>query len=1144
MAPGTPDATAGRKRRADAASLTSRGGGPKRFKPEIAVQRPPPTNTSSNNANEINVANFVKAREFEINAIERNMKAMRKTLSSRAFQQLPRHMRRRTASHNVKKVPKRSRRRAVREMRDDNTPTVSKRAKTPTRKMRLRLETARGLQRANQRAKVARRKKKEKEESEQSAKPKPKPKNKDKDQDPEKQVSIARIPKIKKNTLAKPPTATSKYKRRQVNKTWLPTHLWHAKRAHMTRPTEPLWRLAIPLRPTEKSYRPTHYASNSRGCVAWDMSYMSTVACVGTEHTLMNMLVALKFGADKNSGRLRRWKAGTRFAEGFVHTVEKGRLLGPATVLWAPGSEKPSQGLEEPDAQAKDETKSKRQKVKLDRKLLVQVHPSIFKEFWIELLRAAKMQKPQVLVEDLRFEIGSIQVMGPASKEALLAVLRQRHEPTEEDIALKTWKSLAGLSNPASLPQRAVLSFDIIDPRLDHPPKQIKMPTDQVSIDRLNEMLAEWPMDEARSTMNLMSYKARWLTSTKLPSQKAINRRQAAAGPGQPIAVIEKDPAIPIILIAHRPASTVPNTQGSWTVLLPWCAVDAVWRSLQYCPISTGRTPRFGGLEQTRQIAFEQSTPWFPADMPGTEAGKAWERTESEKRFDKWVRRPPSRRLRWDLVDIGLGRLGELGRGWACDWEYLFKDTKAKAEAESSTADPTAPPEAVAAKDSDVEMTEQPAERSRRRNTSSPETSPEPEDKVKTTPEPDVDYIQLTPDKAATLLKPRKFKSKSKAESDDTPAIATVRIRLLTKGTPEAGARVYRLPKLPLPPKPDAGMAPPTTKSPIRPATEGSGRDDSSSNPSGSLPASAEVHTSTLPAAISSSADLPPGAQPPPPSPSSAFSSLPQQPKSSSPSTLREKWLSLVPPSLYTSSAKTPSRNSTLQPSSKKPQPNDTNPHHVHSLRKEEHNLSLINVFPLRAPQEIIDKMNTYPSDAQVAEHEARMRLEELLKNDAVEMSKDGKTVKWDAAKGLVECPDKEDLVGFVTSGGYNLVEGRGTGVAGVWVQRVRQGWAEEDKETSAADNAQSDPSTSATSGSGGPSGLSGSAPTGSSGKKGHSSQSKGAEKQNGKPKSSNDGSVSAAAIQRERQIKERTLCIVRNAGSGVGRLGWWEVCE
>lgn len=98
--------SAGKKRRADG-PLTPRGA-PKRRKPEIAVQ--------SGKNGEINVTNFVKAREFEIKALEDNMKAMRKKLSSRAFQQLPRHMRRRTASHNVKKVPRRLRKRATKEV--------------------------------------------------------------------------------------------------------------------------------------------------------------------------------------------------------------------------------------------------------------------------------------------------------------------------------------------------------------------------------------------------------------------------------------------------------------------------------------------------------------------------------------------------------------------------------------------------------------------------------------------------------------------------------------------------------------------------------------------------------------------------------------------------------------------------------------------------------------------------------------------------------------------------------------------------------------------------------------------------------------------------------------------------------------------
>ena len=96
----------GKKRRAEGPPAARSA--PKRWKPDIPVQKRPPA--------EINIANFVKAREFEIKALEGNMKAMRKSLSSRAFQQLPRYMRRRTASHNAKKVPRRLRRRAVREV--------------------------------------------------------------------------------------------------------------------------------------------------------------------------------------------------------------------------------------------------------------------------------------------------------------------------------------------------------------------------------------------------------------------------------------------------------------------------------------------------------------------------------------------------------------------------------------------------------------------------------------------------------------------------------------------------------------------------------------------------------------------------------------------------------------------------------------------------------------------------------------------------------------------------------------------------------------------------------------------------------------------------------------------------------------------
>lgn len=65
---------------------------------------------------EIDVDKFVKAREFEIKALEQGIRNAKNILTERAFQSVPRDLRRRTASHNVKRVPKRLRRRAQREV--------------------------------------------------------------------------------------------------------------------------------------------------------------------------------------------------------------------------------------------------------------------------------------------------------------------------------------------------------------------------------------------------------------------------------------------------------------------------------------------------------------------------------------------------------------------------------------------------------------------------------------------------------------------------------------------------------------------------------------------------------------------------------------------------------------------------------------------------------------------------------------------------------------------------------------------------------------------------------------------------------------------------------------------------------------------
>ncbi|KZF20890.1 POPLD-domain-containing protein [Xylona heveae TC161] len=695
-----------------------------------------------NGNGELDVDRFVRAREFEIRALEDSMGRAKGALTTRAFQQVPRNLRRRTASHNVKRVPKRLRRRAGREMAEDNTPTVTARRRELTHHMRLRQNIASRLQRLGEKAKV------QKEASQ----------TRDDEQSLDRANTVRlQLPKIKRNTLKAPPKPVSKYRKRQIHKTWLPTHIFHTKRAHLTEPRYPLWRFAIPLRPSEKSYRPTHRASTARGAVAWDMSYMSTIGLEGTETSLEGMLKKLGVGQTAESHGLWekkgiKWRNGSRTWEGWVYKSNACPCdaIASVTIMWC---------ARNPTSEMATERSSKSP---LKRRIFIRVQPSAFLQLWDELVAIAKTQRPQISVEDLRFEIGSIEITGPASTEALLGTLKpsqaQEGGAYTSGSPEHTWLALNGLTNPAALPSCVLLGFNISDPRLHHPPRTVSKPGSECTADyELLRIMASWPPDNSQASPTLFDRTARLTASRQLPSQKAINRRKALALPGQYPEALPKDPRIPIIIYPSRNRSSV---QSTWTVLLPWKCVLPVWYSLMYYPLSSGGNVRFGGLNELRQVAFESSSPWFPGDYPGTRAGWEWELQERAKRKDDWTRRPKGKRIEWTSLDLGQGRKGEIGDGWACDWEVLFNakfNSDSKEQKTTSSSSDEKPAHSLAKSSSNDILS---------KRTQLPQALHDLG--VDTASRDDSSFLRA--------------------------ALCTVRINLLARGVPTSCARIYRLP--------------------------------------------------------------------------------------------------------------------------------------------------------------------------------------------------------------------------------------------------------------------------------------------------------------------------------------------------------------
>jgi ribonuclease P/MRP protein subunit POP1 len=719
---------------------TNKGRAAKRVKPLDARSILTQNADAALKNRELDLQAFLKSREFEIKALEDGMQRSKNSRTQRAFQQVPRDLRRRTASHNVKKVPKRLHNRATREMKEDNTPTIDTSKRKPgSSRARIRAETAKRL------GILAAKKRLQKSGTA-----------------PRGLETRVPRPKIRKNLLNDPPKPISKFRKRQIHKTWLPTHMWHAKRATMTEPKKPLWRFAVPITSTEKSYRPTHRSGGARGAVAWDMSYMSTIGLEGPVESLENVLKAVGIlDPALWEGKGEKWMTGKRSWAGWLTRENKDKRvqIGPSTVIWC-SSEQDS--TNEAGHMAKKKSL---------RRVFVRVHPAVFLEAWTELLRLSKMQRPAVHVEDLRFEIGSISITGPGSTEALIGILHPYHQADAQESHAKAFSSLAGVTNPGSLPANSVLAFSIMDPRLRYPPRPTKLPNpnDEEANFALLEMLSTWPADESSPSSTLFDRNARF-KATRLPAQKSINRRKGDAKPGGYPSIVPTDPPIPIMLLTSRTVSSA-ATQGTWTLLAPWKCILPIWYGLVHYPLSSGGNPRFGGLDELRQIHFEHGVPWFPADYPGTNAGFAWEAEEQNKRKAEWDRRPKGKRIEWDSLDLGAGRKGEIGRGWACDFERLCGVTPLlESTSATSTTQDTESSKAHPGKD----------------NVQSP-------------------IQHLTKDTFTHLL------SASDGELPQSSKVATVRITLINRGIATPCARIYRLPQALASKEPSTVSSPPAT---------------------------------------------------------------------------------------------------------------------------------------------------------------------------------------------------------------------------------------------------------------------------------------------------------------------------------------------
>ncbi|KTW30660.1 hypothetical protein T552_00375 [Pneumocystis carinii B80] len=502
------------------------------------------------------------------------MRCSRQLSAQRAFQSLPRFLRRRSASHNFKRVPKYLRIRAKNEIKNGN----ALKKKRIRRRKRMHLLTVHKLRKFGVRNVLA------------SEVPKD-----------ELNESNEDFPKVKK--------VKGRFYKRQKDKTWLPTHLWHVKRAKMLTK----WSYSIAKTPTGKSYRPTHKFANISGAVAFDTSYFCTICLWGEIENLKRVLQ--QFTASDSGVTRERYTRGTRFCQTMIYHKDSNflSLICPALFLW--------------------------QKIGDSQCVMIRFHPVAFKQVYIQIKEASCLEN--VKVEDCRFDIGGIDIHGPASTLALQCLFDVKMSDTISQI----WSEIKYVSQIKSLPIGIVIPLDIRDPRLTFPPRIINNDKGFSDVS-----IKSWK-DDLIPSSRLFDSEARMRCQKNQLSQQRINHLRSESSESS----VPYD--IPILLF---------RCEICWTILAPWNWITHLWHSLMHIP-----RVRFGGIQEKHQLEFEEGIPYFPSDYHGTLAGDENEKIEAQYREFEWKKKPPAKRVSWSSVVTKDGK-GELGNPFICDWSYLF----------------------------------------------------------------------------------------------------------------------------------------------------------------------------------------------------------------------------------------------------------------------------------------------------------------------------------------------------------------------------------------------------------------------------------------------------------------------------------------
>ncbi|KAG6900179.1 hypothetical protein C0993_001891 [Termitomyces sp. T159_Od127] len=496
------------------------------------------------------------------------------------------------------------------------------------------------------------------------------------------------IPKLGKNKRL---NRSELLARRQRDKLWLETHIWHAKRMKM----DNMWGYRLAVQPTEKSYRPSHRAS-VHGSIIHDASYHSIIELKGAETLLKRVLDA---SCDTNGPT-----AGSKRHDYRLCSYPFG-LISPVTVLWKPLPLKsasimspPQEGDNEkaypvpviqPPMKRKRKSKGKGKDKEQENSTLPDTeilrvvwiisHPSTYQDVLSSIRTSASLtleafrrenanKEVEIEISDLRGQVNVFEIMGPKSNQVLRGALDPVSQDKREDFK-RFWSQFTNMQTSAGMSRGTVVGFKVVDPRLKQNAKAQVPAAEHLSSTTIfpSAQLAQSDLwdEDVRTKLARPRYKKKDLDE----------RRSKLLIPGTPLNPERQDDRIPVLLVQRSLEVPESRTQGihGWTLIIPSGWSMAFFSSLTF----TGT--RVGGQRERQTQAFEAGTPYFPRDLPTSAGYGVYATARAKEEKGRWDRKPPAKRPNYDKLGTSSP--------WRADWHSILGLPRPKFEEEVKTSE-------------------------------------------------------------------------------------------------------------------------------------------------------------------------------------------------------------------------------------------------------------------------------------------------------------------------------------------------------------------------------------------------------------------------------------------------------------------------